>query len=91
MVVLLLFVGLLWRVLLVGWRSGTIFGIAFSGGTAAMIVFQLLVNAGMIAGMMPVTGIPLPFITHGGASLISTAIALGLLQSINMRSARTPW
>jgi rod shape determining protein RodA len=49
-------------------------------------VFQLLVNVGMIAGMMPVTGIPLPFITHGGASLVSTAIALGLLQSIAMRS-----
>ena len=51
-----------------------------------MIVFQILVNAGMIAGMMPVTGIPLPFITHGGASLVSTAIALGLLQSIAMRA-----
>ena len=51
-----------------------------------MIIFQMLVNAGMVAGIMPVTGIPLPFITHGGASLVSTAIALGLLQSINIRS-----
>ena len=85
-VVFLLFVWLIWRVLLIGWRSGTVFGIAVAGGTAAMIVFQLLVNAGMIVGMMPVTGIPLPFITHGGASLVSTAIALGLLQSIAMRT-----
>jgi rod shape determining protein RodA len=54
-----------------------------------MIVFQMLVNAGMVAGIMPVTGIPLPFITHGGASLVSTAIALGLLQSINIRRARS--
>ena len=84
-VVLLLFVGLIWRVLLIGWRSETLFGVAFAGGVAAMIVFQVLVNAGMVAGMMPVTGIPLPFITHGGASLISIAIALGLLQSINIR------
>jgi len=90
-VVFLLFVGLIWRVLLIGWRSDTIFGIAFAGGTAAMLIFQVLVNAGMIAGMMPVTGIPLPFITHGGASLISTAIALGLMQSISMRAARPPW
>jgi len=88
MVVFLLFVGLVWRILLIGWRSDSVFGIAFAGGTAAMLIFQLLVNAGMIAGMMPVTGIPLPFITHGGASLISTAIALGLMQSIAMRSAR---
>ena len=91
--VFLLFIWLIWRVLLVGWRSGTVFGIAVAGGTTAMIVFQVLVNAGMIAGMMPVTGIPLPFITHGGASLVSTAIALGLLQSIAMRTEqpRPPW
>jgi rod shape determining protein RodA len=88
LVVFLLFVGLIWRVLLIGWRSETVFGVAFAAGVAAMIVFQLLVNAGMVAGMMPVTGIPLPFITHGGASLTSIAIALGLLQSINIREAR---
>ncbi|MEP7359985.1 MAG: FtsW/RodA/SpoVE family cell cycle protein [Chloroflexota bacterium] len=86
MLVFLLFIWLLWRIMRVGYRSGSVFGIAFAGGTGAMIVFQILVNAGMIAGLMPVTGIPLPFITHGGASLVSTAIALGLLQSIAMRS-----
>jgi rod shape determining protein RodA len=85
-VVFLLFLWLIWRILLIGWRSSSVFGIAVAGGTAAMIVFQVLVNAGMIAGLMPVTGIPLPFITHGGASLVSTAIALGLLQSIAMRT-----
>lgn len=89
MVVFLLFVGLIWRVLVIGWRSDSVFGIAFAGGTAAMVIFQILVNAGMIAGMMPVTGIPLPFITHGGASLISTAIALGLMQSIVMRHEKS--
>jgi rod shape determining protein RodA len=90
LVVFLLFIGLIWRVLVIGWRSESVFGVAFAGGTAAMIVFQMLVNAGMVAGIMPVTGIPLPFITHGGASLVSTAIALGLLQSINIRRARAP-
>jgi len=87
-VVFLLFIGLIWRILLIGWRSESVFGVAFAGGTAAMVIFQMLVNAGMVAGLMPVTGIPLPFITHGGASLVSTAIALGLLQSINIRRAR---
>ncbi len=94
-VVFLLFIGLIWRVLVIGWRSESIFGVAFAGGVASMIVFQVLVNAGMVAGMMPVTGIPLPFITHGGASLTSIAIALGLMQSINIREtgeARAgPW
>jgi rod shape determining protein RodA len=89
-VVFLLFIGLIWRVLHIGWRSESVFGVAFAGGTAAMLIFQILVNAGMVAGIMPVTGIPLPFITYGGASLVSTAIALGLLQSINIRRARSP-
>ena len=87
-VVFMLFIGLIWRVLVIGWRSNSVFDVAFAGGTAAMIIFQVLVNAGMVAGLMPVTGIPLPFITHGGASLVSTAIALGLLQSINIRRVR---
>jgi rod shape determining protein RodA len=91
MVVLLLFIGLIWRVLVVGWRSESTFGVAFAGGLAAMLIFQMLVNAGMVAGIMPVTGIPLPFITHGGSSLLSMAIALGLMMSIQIRrSARSP-
>jgi rod shape determining protein RodA len=88
LLVFLLFIGLIWRVLVIGWRSDSVFGVAFAGGTAAMVIFQMLVNAGMVAGIMPVTGIPLPFITHGGASLVSTAIALGLLTSINIRRTR---
>ena len=91
MVVFLLFVGLIWRVLVVGWRSDSVFGVAFAGGLAAMVIFQMLVNAGMVAGMMPVTGIPLPFITHGGGSLVSIAIGLGILQSISIRRARPGW
>jgi rod shape determining protein RodA len=86
-VVFLLFVALLWRVLLAGWRSDNVFGVAFAAGIGSMILFQLLVNVGMVIGIMPVTGIPLPFITHGGASLISIAIGLGILQSINLRRA----
>ena len=42
-----------------------------------MILFQLVVNVGMVVGIMPITGIPLPFVTHGGASLISIAVGLG--------------
>jgi len=88
-VVFILFVGLIWRVLLVGWRAEDLFAVAFAAGIGSMILFQLLVNVGMIVGIMPVTGIPLPFITHGGASLISVAIGLGFLQSINMRRSES--
>jgi len=91
MVVILLFVGLLWRVLMAGWRSKDPFGTVFASGVAAWLLFQLVVNVGMVIGMMPITGIPLPFISHGGASLISIAIALGVLQSINIRQGRAEW
>jgi rod shape determining protein RodA len=56
-----------------------------------MLLFQLIVNVGMVIGVMPITGIPLPFITHGGASIISIAIGLGILQSINIRQNRAEW
>jgi rod shape determining protein RodA len=90
-VVLGLFCALLWRILLAGWRSEDPFGVVFAAGLASMILFQLLVNVGMVMGIMPITGIPLPFITHGGASLTSIAIGLGILQSINLRQAKPKW
>ncbi|MET1233062.1 MAG: rod shape-determining protein RodA [Candidatus Limnocylindrales bacterium] len=89
--VLGLFVALLWRVLLAGWRAEDPFALAFAAGVASMILFQVLVNVGMVIGIMPITGIPLPFVTHGGASLISIAVGLGILQSINLRQARPRW
>jgi rod shape determining protein RodA len=86
-----LFVLLLWRVLVAAWRCRDPFGTLFASGLAAMILFQLVVNVGMVMGIMPITGIPLPFVTHGGASLVSLAIGLGILQSINIRQTRAEW
>jgi rod shape determining protein RodA len=90
-VVLGLFVALLWRVLAAAWRSKDPFGTLFACGVAAMILFQVLVNVGMVIGIMPITGIPLPFVTHGGASLVSLAAGLGILESINIRQGRAEW
>jgi rod shape determining protein RodA len=89
MVVLALFALLIWRILLVGWRSGETFTLALSGGLAAMMLFQMMVNVGMVLGVMPITGIPLPFVTHGGASLLSAALGLGILESLAMRRSRS--
>jgi rod shape determining protein RodA len=88
---LLLFAALLWRLLAAGWRSKDPFGTMFASGLATMILFQLVVNLGMVIGIMPITGIPLPFISHGGASLISLAVGLGIVQSINIRQTRAEW
>jgi rod shape determining protein RodA len=91
MLLLVLFGALLWRVLVGGWRSKDPFGMMFASGLASLILFQLIVNLGMVVGLMPITGIPLPFVSHGGASLISLAVGLGILQSINIRQTRAEW
>ena len=91
MVVFVLFVPAPLAVLVAGWRSRDPFGTMFAAGVASMILFQLVVNVGMVLGVMPITGIPLPFVTHGGASLVSMAIGLGILQSINIRQSKAEW
>ena len=91
LVVFLLFIALLWRVLVAAWRSKDPFGMLYGAGVASMLLFQVFVNVGMVVGIMPVTGIPLPFISHGGASLVSVALGLGVIQSINIRQQRAEW
>jgi rod shape determining protein RodA len=91
MAVIALFVALLWRLLTAAWRSKDPFGMLFGCGLAAMVLFQLVVNVGMVIGLMPITGIPLPFVTHGGASLISIAAGLGIVESVLIRQGRAEW
>ena len=90
-VVFILFMALLWRILACAWRSRDPFGTMFGAGLASALLFQVFVNIGMGIGILPVTGIPLPFISHGGASLISIAIGLGVIQSVNIRQHRAEW
>jgi rod shape determining protein RodA len=90
-VVLLLFGLLLWRLLTCAWRSTDPFAMLIGCGLATMIFFQVLVNVGMVVGLAPVTGIPLPFISYGGASLVSLFAGLGTLQSTNLRRERPEW
>ena len=89
-VVFVLFGALLWRVIACAWSSRDPFGLLFGAGLASMLLFQLFVNVGMVIGLLPVTGIPLPFISNGGASLVTLAIGLGVIQSINIRQQERP-
>ena len=91
LVVFVLFAALLWRILTCAWRSRDPFGTLFGAGLASLVLFQVFVNIGMVIGILPVTGIPLPFISHGGASLVSIAIGLGIMQSVNIRQHRAEW
>ncbi|HAR03760.1 MAG TPA: rod shape-determining protein RodA, partial [Chloroflexi bacterium] len=63
------------------WEAEDRFGIVLAGGLAAIFLIQAGVNIGMNLGMAPITGIPLPFVSYGGASLISLSFGLGLVQS----------
>jgi rod shape-determining protein RodA len=91
MVVLILFVLLILRLLVCSWRSPDPFAMLLASGMATMIFFQVVVNVGMVIGLVPVTGIPLPFVSYGGASLVSLAAGLGALQSTNLRRERPEW
>ena len=89
--VLSLYALLIWRALRIVTLSKNSYGMLVAGGIAAMLVFQVFVNVGMNLGIMPITGIPLPFVTHGGASLVSLSIGLGIMQSVNIRQRRAEW
>jgi rod shape determining protein RodA len=80
-----LFILLLMAALRIAFRARDPFGMLLASGVVAMLIFQILVNIGMAISLMPVTGIPLPFISHGGSSLVSICFALGVLQSVSMR------
>jgi rod shape determining protein RodA len=85
MIVLGLFALLLWRALRIAAVSRDTFGTLIAAGIIAVFSFQLFINVGMSIGIMPVTGLPLPFVSYGGTSLIGSFIMIGLLQNVHMR------
>ncbi len=80
-----LLIVLLWRILRAASLSRDTFGYLLAWGVATVIFFQSIVSIGMNLGLVPTTGIPLPFICSGGSSLITFLIGLGLVQSVIMR------
>ncbi|HVX43570.1 MAG TPA: rod shape-determining protein RodA [Mycobacteriales bacterium] len=88
--IILLFGILLWRALRIAARSRDLFGRLVAVGIVAWFAFQSFVNIGMTLGIMPVTGLPLPFLSYGGSSMFANCIAIGLLQNVNMRIKSLP-
>jgi rod shape determining protein RodA len=80
--VLSLYALLLWRGLRILTLAKNLYGALIAGGVVAMLLFQVFVNVGMTIGIMPITGIPLPLMSYGGSSVLTTFLAIGLLQSI---------
>lgn len=89
--ILLLLYGLfIWRTLRIAVAARDMYGSILAGGIGVTILFQVFVNIGMTMGIMPVTGIPLPFVSYGGTSMIALLFFVGLLQSIHLRATMTP-
>ena len=84
--VLCLYALLIWRTLRILTMSKDLFGSLVAGGVAAMLMFQVFVNVGMTIGIMPITGVTLPLLSYGGSSVITTLLAVGLLQSIYVQA-----
>jgi rod shape determining protein RodA len=61
------------------------FGTILAVGVTAMIFWQAFINIGMSMGLLPVVGVPLPFVSYGGSSVLTTAISIGLLLNVSMR------
>jgi rod shape determining protein RodA len=85
-IVLSLYALLIWRTLRIVTMAKNLYGTLIAGSILAMFMFQVFLTVGMNLGIMPVTGIPLPLMAYGGSSVITTFIAIGLLQSIHVQA-----
>ncbi|MFC1511396.1 rod shape-determining protein RodA [Candidatus Margulisiibacteriota bacterium] len=84
-IVLALFAVVIWRALYMASQARDKFGTLLASGIAVMTAFHVFANIGMTLGLLPVVGMPLPFLSYGGSSLLMNLISLGILQSIAMR------
>ena len=76
----------LWRGLRIAGRADDAFGTLVATGVVCWFAFQAFENIGMTIGIMPVTGLPLPFVSYGGSSMFANLIAIGLLQNVHLHS-----
>lgn len=84
-ILLLLYLLVVWRGLRVVTVAGDLYGAVVAGGLVFAFLFQVFVNVGMTMGVAPVTGIPLPFVTVGGSSMVASLVLIGVLQGIHAR------
>jgi len=84
--IIVLFMLVFWRGLRIAVNARDAFGRLVATGIVCWFAFQAFENIGMTLGIMPVTGLPLPFVSYGGSSMFSGLLAVGLLQNIHLRS-----
>jgi rod shape determining protein RodA len=84
-ILLLLYLLVIWRAIKVITLARDAFAAIAAGGIAVALLVQIFINVGMTIGMAPITGIPLPFVSVGGSSMVANLLAIGVLQSICIR------
>lgn len=84
--VLLLFALLLWRGIIIALGAPDLYGSLLAVGIIAMVAIQVIINIGVVTGLMPVTGITLPFLSYGGSSLTLMLMAIGVLLNISQHA-----
>ena len=82
---IVLFGVLLWRAMRIAMRAEDLFGTLMATGIVCWFTFQMFQNIGMAVGIMPVTGVPLPFVSYGGTSMFANWMAVGLLENVHLR------
>lgn len=87
-IVLILYFALLYKMVNIAKESKDVYGLLIVTGVTFMFAFQIIENIGMTMGIMPVTGVTLPFLSYGGSSLITSMIALGLVLNVSMRKKK---
>ena len=81
--IVIVFLGfIVWRCFHIAFRSNNSFGMLVASGVGFMILAQVIINIGMTIGIMPIIGIPLPFLSSGGSSLISILFGIALVSNI---------
>lgn len=81
---------ILWRGVMIALRADDMYGRLVATGVVAWIGFQMFENIGMTLGIMPITGIPLPFVSAGGTSMMATWIGIGLLENVRLHARGLP-
>ena len=84
-VIFLLYLCIFIRILYIIKKCPNTYGIYIASGILAMFAFHFFINIGMVMGMMPITGIPLLFLSYGGSSLLTSMTCIGLVMNINYR------
>ncbi len=85
-ILILLLAIVLWRAVMIAMKADDMYGRLVATGIVAWLSFQMFENIGMTLGIMPITGVPLPFVSAGGTSMMATWIAIGLLENIRLHS-----